>query len=40
LCTWINFVGIVFFFKFKSPWADPYNIIDTCTNSVFVNLYY
>ena len=23
-----------FFFKFKSTWADPYNIIDTCTNSV------
>ena len=28
-----QFLGIVywFFFKFKSTWADPFNIINTCT---------
>ena len=29
-----------FFFKFKSTWAYPFNIIDTCTNSVCTNQYY
>ena len=28
------------FFKFKNTWANPFNIIDTCTNSVCANLYY
>ena len=37
MCIWINFIGIVcwVFFKFKNTWAaDPFNIRDTCTNSV------
>jgi hypothetical protein len=28
-----------FFFKSKSPWANPFNFIDICTNSVCTNLY-
>jgi hypothetical protein len=41
-CTWIHFYGlfVVVCFKFKSTWVDPFNIIDTCTNSVCTNLYY
>ena len=37
-----HFLRIVclFFFKFKNIWPDPFNIIDTCTNSVCTNLYY
>ena len=41
-CVYMDqFLGIVCcFFQIQNTWADPINIIDTCTNAVCTNLYY
>jgi hypothetical protein len=41
-CVYMDqFLGIVCcFFQIQNTWADPFNIIDTCTNAVCTNIYY